>query len=125
MRHTAHPTPLLEREHWRDLSGTWRFCFEDAGLWRHPSEVVFDREIEVPYAPESPLSGLDDQDFHTVVWYGLTLTLTPQERAGRVLDVVRVPVPRPRHPSQSLTPEFRATRARLDALKAMLAGNKR
>ena len=85
MRHTAHPTPLLEREHWRDLSGTWRFCFEDAGLWRHPSEVVFDREIEVPYAPESPLSGLDDQNFHTVVWYGLTLTLTPEERAGRVL----------------------------------------
>ena len=85
MRHTAHPTPLLEREHWRDLSGAWRFCFEDACLWRHPSEVVFDQEIKVPYAPESPLSGLEDQNFHPVVWYGLTLTLTPEERAGRVL----------------------------------------
>ncbi|WP_221088398.1 glycoside hydrolase family 2 protein [Deinococcus aquaedulcis] len=85
MRHTAHPTPLLERDDWRDLSGPWRFCFDDQGRWDHPSEVGFDREIQVPYAPESPLSGLHDQDFHPVVWYGLTLTLTAQERQGRLL----------------------------------------
>ncbi|ACK84823.1 ABC transporter ATP-binding protein [Methylorubrum extorquens] len=35
---------------------------------------------------------------------------------GEVEELIEVPVPRPRHPSQSLTPEFRATRARLDAL---------
>ncbi|MBZ9753526.1 glycoside hydrolase family 2 [Deinococcus sp. HMF7604] len=85
MRHTTHPTPLLERDHWRDLSGTWRFCFEDVGVWKHPSEVVFDRDIQVPYAPESPLSGIGDQGFHHVVWYGLTLTLTPEERQSRLL----------------------------------------
>jgi beta-galactosidase/beta-glucuronidase len=85
VRYSTHPTPLLEREHWRDLSGTWKFCFEDAGKWQHPSEVVFDREIEVPYAPESRRSGIHDEGFHPVVWYGLTLTPTLQDRAGRLL----------------------------------------
>lgn len=85
MAYSTHPTPLLEREHWRDLGGTWRFCFEDAGLWQHPSEVVFDREIQVPYAPESILSGIHDEGFHSVVWYGLTLTPTAEERAKRLL----------------------------------------
>ena len=35
---------------------------------------------------------------------------------GAVEELIEVPVPRPRHPSQMLGPEFRATRARLDAL---------
>ena len=35
---------------------------------------------------------------------------------GEGEELIEVPVPRPRHPGQSLTPEFRATRARLDAL---------
>ncbi len=35
---------------------------------------------------------------------------------GEVEELIEVPVPRPRHPGQMLGPEFRATRARLDAL---------
>lgn len=85
MPHSTHPTPLLERDHWRDLGGTWRFCFDDGSGWKHPSEVTFDREIVVPYPPESRRSGIHDENFHGVVWYGLTLTLTPEERAGRLL----------------------------------------
>ncbi|MBB5234003.1 glycoside hydrolase family 2 TIM barrel-domain containing protein [Deinococcus budaensis] len=85
MKYSHHPTPLLEREHWRELNGLWRFSFDDEARWHHPSEVVFDREIQVPYAPESRQSGLHDENFHTVVWYGLTLTTTPQEREGRLL----------------------------------------
>ncbi|WP_034388911.1 glycoside hydrolase family 2 protein [Deinococcus sp. YIM 77859] len=85
LRHSTHPTPLLERDHWRDLSGPWRFAFDDLSRWTHPDEVVFDREILVPYPPESRRSGLHDENFHPVVWYGLTLTLSPQEREGRLL----------------------------------------
>ncbi|MDB5045813.1 MAG: glycoside hydrolase family 2, sugar binding protein, partial [Deinococcus sp.] len=76
---------LLERSYWRDLSGTWRFCIEDAGQWQHPSEVVFDRENQVPYAPESVQSGIHDEGFHSVVWYGLTLAPTAEDREGRLL----------------------------------------
>jgi NitT/TauT family transport system ATP-binding protein len=35
---------------------------------------------------------------------------------GEVLEMIEVPTPRPRSPGQSGTPEFRATRARLEAL---------
>ncbi|KQP09370.1 ABC transporter ATP-binding protein [Methylobacterium sp. Leaf93] len=35
---------------------------------------------------------------------------------GEVAELIEVPVPRPRSYNQALTPEFRATRARLDAL---------
>ncbi|GJE27199.1 ABC transporter ATP-binding protein [Methylobacterium organophilum] len=35
---------------------------------------------------------------------------------GEVAELIEVPVPRPRSPGQMLSPEFRATRARLDAL---------
>jgi NitT/TauT family transport system ATP-binding protein len=35
---------------------------------------------------------------------------------GEVAELIEVPVPRPRSPDQMLGPEFRATRARLDAL---------
>jgi NitT/TauT family transport system ATP-binding protein len=35
---------------------------------------------------------------------------------GRVNELIEVPVPRPRSPAQFLSPEFLATRARLDAL---------
>ncbi|WP_216324424.1 glycoside hydrolase family 2 TIM barrel-domain containing protein [Deinococcus aestuarii] len=85
MRHSTHPEPLLERDHWRDLNGTWRFAFDDEGRWFRPDEVVFDREIVVPYAPESRRSGIHDEGFHPTVWYGTTLHLTAEECAGRVL----------------------------------------
>ncbi|ABF43917.1 glycoside hydrolase family 2, sugar binding protein (plasmid) [Deinococcus geothermalis DSM 11300] len=82
---STHPTPLLERDHWRSLDGLWRFCFDDEARWQHPREVVFDREIRVPYAPESLSSGVHDQGFHSTVWYSLTVTLTPEERSERLL----------------------------------------
>ncbi|GGL13902.1 glycoside hydrolase family 2 protein [Deinococcus radiotolerans] len=85
MRHSSHPTPLLERDNWRDLSGPWRFSFDDADAWEHPDEVAFDREIRVPYAPESPRSGIHDQQFHAAVWYSRRIDLTPEERQGRLL----------------------------------------
>lgn len=69
----VHPRPQLVRPGWEDLSGTWRFAFDDddRGLdaaW-YDDEHVFDREIVVPFPPESSLSGIHDPGFHPVVWY--------------------------------------------------------
>jgi beta-galactosidase/beta-glucuronidase len=79
LSHSTHPRPQLERSQWRDLGGSWRFAFDDAGAWREPSDVRFDREITVPYAPESQRSGIHDTGFHPVVWYGLTVPLEDSE----------------------------------------------
>ena len=82
MSYSSHPNPLLERKHWRSLDGTWQFAF-DSG--EHPSQVVFDREIQVPYAAESKRSGIHDQGFHSVVWYRRTLQLETHEIDSRLL----------------------------------------
>ena len=75
MLNSAHPNPLLERERWRSLNGRWRFALDALGQYRHPSEVPFDREILVPFPPESTLSGIGDQGLHIAVWYALRVEL--------------------------------------------------
>jgi beta-galactosidase/beta-glucuronidase len=63
----------------------WDFAFDDAGDCEHPREVVFDRQINVPFPPESEASGIADRGFHWVVWYRRRITLLPSERAERLL----------------------------------------
>ncbi|WP_205857139.1 sugar-binding domain-containing protein [Phytoactinopolyspora endophytica] len=62
------------RERWTDLTGVWRFAYDDddAGLaerWFGDGPERFDRSIQVPYPPESKLSGIHDPTFHPVLWY--------------------------------------------------------
>ncbi|MFP5283795.1 MAG: glycoside hydrolase family 2, partial [Actinomycetes bacterium] len=75
-----HPRPQLTRP-WTDLSGPWRFAHDDedrgrdAGWWR--GDEPFDREIVVPYPPESTCSGIADPGFHPVLWYQRGFRSTP------------------------------------------------
>ncbi len=75
----SYPRPLMCRDAWDDLSGTWQFAHDDgdSGLaerWFDPSNAeAFDQRIEVPYPPESPASGIGATDFHPIVWYRRTL----------------------------------------------------
>lgn len=55
------PRPQLIRSRWADLSGEWRFAYDEPNFT--------DRTIVVPYPPESSLSGIGDTGFHDVVWY--------------------------------------------------------
>ncbi|MDX6298919.1 MAG: hypothetical protein QOF53_133 [Nocardioidaceae bacterium] len=76
----SYPRPMLCREQWLSLDGTWDFTHDDAdaGLgagWFDPSITEpFTRRIEVPYPPESPASGIGARGFHPVVWYRRTVT---------------------------------------------------
>lgn len=56
----AYPRPNLWREGWTSLDGEWDF---GAG-----AEPVFDRTINVPFCPESKLSGIGER-VGDVVWY--------------------------------------------------------
>ncbi|WP_420593984.1 glycoside hydrolase family 2 protein [Deinococcus sp.] len=69
MAHSIHPRPMQERPDWQDLSGVWQFAFDDEAQWRTPQDVAYDREIEVPYPPESVRSGVHDTDYHHTLWY--------------------------------------------------------
>src|SRR5207249_1620411 len=53
----GHPCPLLRRP-WQSLDGLWDFAIDDDGRWSKPADVAFAQQIRVPFAPETPASGV-------------------------------------------------------------------
>ena len=49
-----YPRPEMVRESYTCLNGSWEF-----GISKAEDDAVFDREIILPYPPESQLSGLE------------------------------------------------------------------
>jgi beta-galactosidase/beta-glucuronidase len=86
---SLHPCPQFARAHWVDLCGTWTFAYDDhnRGISDHwyTQTAPFDRDIIVPFPPESRLSGIHDTGFHPTVWYRRTFALTDDLQAGRLL----------------------------------------
>jgi hypothetical protein len=83
-----HPRPQLRRKRWVDLCGVWGFAHDDddrGGVERwFERDDVFDREILVPYPPESRLSGVHDAGFHRVVWYRREIEVGAELRGERL-----------------------------------------
>lgn len=75
-----HPRPQFRRAEWRSLDGLWRFCFDDDAVFSRPTDVSFDRDIQVPYAPEAPLSGIADTGFHSRCWYQRSIAVGDLQR---------------------------------------------
>src|ERR671917_599962 len=64
---TEHPRPLLRRP-WTSLDGEWEFA-ADPDLAGTIGSVAFDRTIRVPYAPETPASGVHWSGWLHRAWY--------------------------------------------------------
>lgn len=62
-----HPRPRLRRRDWRTLDGWWDFRLGDES--GHERPVTYPARILVPFAPESPASGVGDASYHRVLWY--------------------------------------------------------
>ena len=65
----GYPRPQLQRAAWTNLNGQWDFAIDKVARFTRPSDVKFNQRIVVPYAPETPLSGINDTDFYDAVWY--------------------------------------------------------
>lgn len=68
-----HPNPQMTRQNWLDLTGAWGFAYDDKDLgfaqnWQNDASR-FSQQINVPFPPESELSGIGDTGYHPVVWY--------------------------------------------------------
>ena len=78
-----HPKPQFEREDWISLNGEWDFLFDfsNSGIERKlyltndENNSLFDKKINVPFCPESRLSGVEFRDFIPAVWYKRTFTI--------------------------------------------------
>ncbi|KAA8645278.1 glycoside hydrolase family 2 protein [Aspergillus tanneri] len=85
-----YPRPDFQRPslNWSSLDGTWDFVFDDddAGLsqqWHSKGipDSAAARAIQVPYAFQTPASGIDSHEAHEVLWYERQITdiRTPDE----------------------------------------------
>lgn len=72
-----HPRPDFRRESWMSLNGKWEFSFE---------QNTYDKEIIVPFACETKLSGIEDKDFHYTVWYRKEFFL-PGQMKGKIVKL--------------------------------------
>ncbi|AMM20670.1 beta-galactosidase [Frondihabitans sp. PAMC 28766] len=84
-----YPRPQFTRERWLNLNGQWGFEFDpgDSGLERGllQGDRELQRQITVPFAPESELSGIGDVDFHPAVWYRRSVTVPADWADDRIL----------------------------------------
>lgn len=49
-----------------------------------PAEVVWDRTIQVPFAPETPASGIKDTAFFSACWYRQTIATPARDGDERL-----------------------------------------
>ena len=62
MYRTEYPNPQFERSKYECLNGTWEFSY---GKVHGRENCALDLKIEVPFCPESELSGIHYTDFIT------------------------------------------------------------
>ena len=80
-----HPRPDRFRENWLNLNGVWDFEIDNAkvGLEKKFYERgSLDQKINVPFSPETVLSGIGHTDFMNAVWYRRNIEI-PAEWAGK------------------------------------------
>lgn len=73
-----HPRPQFERERWINLNGEWtyRFDFGKSGRAQGLAKSAgFENRINVPFCPESELSGVGHKDFIECLWYHRTIEI--------------------------------------------------
>lgn len=82
-----HPKPQFQRENWLNLNGSWQFEIDNAqsGMERRFYEQEnFSSTIQIPFCPESRLSGIGHTDFLYGIWYKRKVTLEDRQLTGLI-----------------------------------------
>ncbi len=89
MYRSEHPKPQFMRENWVNLNGKWQFEIDNAlsGAERkfYDGSHEFPLEINVPFCPESKLSGIENVDFMNAVWYQRVFSLNAEQLENQVV----------------------------------------
>ena len=83
-----YPRPQFERKEWINLNGEWSCEFDwsrsgDEKNWQNCTG--FERNITVPFCPESKLSGIGLTDFIEVMWYQRYIEIPADWSAKKIL----------------------------------------
>lgn len=84
-----YPRPQLVRESWQNLNGEWDFAFDDNNIgvkekWFEKGDP-FKQKINVPFAYQTKLSGIDEPSFHDYVWYRHDFTVTEDWKNQKIV----------------------------------------
>lgn len=84
---TEHPKPQMGRDNWLNLNGKWHFeiASDDKDDEYYLNDSAYRNIINVPFCPESALSGINNKDFMRSVWYRKKVILNAEQIGGRVL----------------------------------------
>lgn len=86
---TEHPKPQFMRDNWINLNGEWQFDIDNANSGKarglYNPDTAFSSVINIPFCPESKLSGIEHTDFLNAVWYKRTFEITEEQLKGRVV----------------------------------------
>ncbi len=79
-----YPRPQFVRRDWLCLNGEWDFEIDhsDTGFERGLLNSCLSSKIQVPFCPESILSGINNTDFMLAVWYKKNVSI-PEEWKGK------------------------------------------
>lgn len=84
-----HPNPQFMRENWLCLNGQWQYEFDNRRSGKskgyYKEDKCFDKNIIVPFCPQSKLSGVIHKDFIKGMWYQKKVRLTADNIQGRVI----------------------------------------
>lgn len=84
-----HPKPQFMRENWINLNGCWDFENDhgNSGEARklYEADAAYCQKINVPFCPESKLSGIENTDFMSSVWYRREIELTAEQLQNLVI----------------------------------------
>jgi beta-galactosidase/beta-glucuronidase len=79
----GYPRPQFRRDEWLSLNGEWDFAIDADGRARSADQIRFKQSILVPFAPETPASGIEEFGFFQACWYRRTFAtpkLGPNDR---------------------------------------------
>jgi beta-galactosidase/beta-glucuronidase len=82
---THHPRPLHQRENWLCLDGEWDFHVDPDASLLLPTDVHWDRKIQVPFSPETRMSGIGEPGFYSAVWYRRKFKKPPMPPGSHIL----------------------------------------
>ena len=81
-KRAEHPDPQFERANYECLNGTWDFSY---GKVCGKENCALDLKIEVPFCPESELSGIHNTDFITDCVYSREIDVKESDLRGRLV----------------------------------------
>ena len=76
-----HPRKIFRRDKWKSLNGEWDFCFDDKQNFNSPDDITqWTHKINVPFAPETKASGINDTNYHHRCWYQRSFKIKTTEK---------------------------------------------